>query len=165
MAVLTEDGVFTLLPVSLPQGGKRTEISDKNGRERQTFSLSLNAASKVQPVYSPSLNMFFAADESGILYKIDTECRIVDKTALKPKTAQNRIISLLDFDGDGTDEIFVSGGGNALYAYNAQLMPIEGFPVAGTGIPQMIDVDGDGFAELVICSIDNKIHAYRGITQ
>ena len=165
MAVLTEDGVFTLLPVSLPQGGKRTEISDKNGRERQTFSLSLNAASKVQPVYSPSLNMFFAADENGTLYKIDTECRIVDKTALKPKTAQNRIISLLDFDGDGTDEIFVSGGGNALYAYNAQLMPIEGFPVAGTGIPQMIDVDGDGFAELVTCSIDNKIHAYRGITQ
>ncbi|WP_428770741.1 VCBS repeat-containing protein [Treponema sp. HNW] len=165
MAVLTEDGVFTLLPVILPAAGKRTESFDKNGQDRQTFSVSLDAASKVQPVYSPSLNMFFAADENGTLYKIDTQCRIVDKTSLKPKTAHNRIISLLDFNGDGTDEIFVSGGGNAIYAYNNRLMPLEGFPVAGTGLPRIIDVDGDGFAELLTCGIDNTIHAYRGITQ
>ena len=165
MAVLTEDGVFTLLPVSLQTGRRHTEISEKSGTERQTFSVSFNAASRVQPVYSSSLNMFFAADENGILYKIDTECRIVGKTVLKPKTAHNRLISLIDLDEDGIDEICVSGGGNAVYAYNAQLLPIEGFPVAGTGSPCIIDVDGDGAAELVTCSIDNKIHAYRGITQ
>ncbi|MGI5173808.1 VCBS repeat-containing protein [Treponema sp. OMZ 840] len=152
MAVLTEDGVFSLFPAA-------------QSEEREALSVSLNAASKVQPVYSSGLHMFFAADENGTLYKIDTQCRIVDQIVLKPKTAHNRIISLLDFDGDGTDEVFVSGGGNALYAYNARLMPLEGFPVAGTGIPHMIDVDGDGFAELLTCGIDNTIHAYTGVRQ
>jgi len=156
MAILTEEGVFSLMPADVPPAAQG---------QPETLSVNLNAACKVQPVYSAGLKMFFVATEQGDLYKIDTQCRIIDKVSLKPKNAQNRLITLMDFDMDGSDDIFVSGGGNAVYAYSENLLPLDGFPVSGSGAPCLIDVDGDGKAELVCCGIDNKIHAYIGAVQ
>ena len=104
--------------------------------------------------------MFFVITDRSYLYKIDTQAQIVGQVALKQKGADDYVITLIDADGNGRDDVLVSGGGNALYAYTDNLQALDGFPVAGTGTPCLIDVDGDGFAELISCDIDNKIHAY-----
>lgn len=148
-AVATEDGIFSLKPCF---------ASESSGAEG--FSVNLYASCKVQPVYSPILKMFFVITDRSYLYKIDTQAQIVGQVALKQKDADDYVLTLIDADGNGRDDVLVSGGGNALYAYTDDLQALDGFPVAGTGTPRLIDVDGDGFAELISCGIDNKIHAY-----
>ena len=152
-AVLTEQGLFSLKP-SLIQG-----------KEETVYSIDLNSSCKTQPVYSEKLKMFFLITDNGFLYKIDTECNIIDKIPLKQKNASDYLITLIDLDSDGYDDVLVSGGGNSIYAYSANLSPINGFPVAGTGIPYLIDVDGNGRPELITCGIDNRIHSYTGVSK
>ena len=152
-AVLTEQGLFSLKP-SLIQG-----------KEGEVHSIDLNSSCKTQPVYSENLKMFFLITDNGFLYKIDTECNIIDKISLKQKNASDYLITLIDLDSDGYDDVLVSGGGNSIYAYSANLSPINGFPVAGTGIPYLIDVDGNGRPELITCGIDNRIHSYTGVSK
>ena len=137
-------------------------VSDSVYDDLCEFSVALNAPCKSQPVYSANLKMFFAVTDRGDLYKIDRNCRIIDKTAVKQKNAGSYTLTLIDLDGNGTDELLVSGGGNAIYAYTSQFIPIDGFPVSGTGTPCFIDADGDGKKELISCGIDNTIHAYTG---
>lgn len=81
---------------------------------------------------------------------------------VKTGAADDYRITLLDVTGDGKDEIFVSGGGNALYGFTSGFAPLDGFPLAGTGTPYLLDIDGDSFPELITHGIDSKVHAYRG---
>ncbi|MGI5084725.1 FG-GAP repeat domain-containing protein [Treponema putidum] len=152
-AVLTEKGLFSLQPALI------------RGKEEAVYSIDLNSSCKTQPVYSENLKMFFLITDNGFLYKIDTECNIIDKIPLKQKNASDYLITLIDLDADGYDDVLVSGGGNSIYAYNANLSPLNGFPVAGTGIPYLIDVDGNGKPELITCGIDNRIHSYTGVSK
>ncbi|UTY33744.1 VCBS repeat-containing protein [Treponema putidum] len=152
-AVLTEKGLFSLQPALI------------RGKEDAVYSIDLNSSCKTQPVYSENLKMFFLITDNGFLYKIDTECNIIDKIPLKQKNASDYLITLIDLDADGYDDVLVSGGGNSIYAYNANLSPLNGFPVAGTGIPYLIDVDGNGKPELITCGIDNRIHSYTGVSK
>ncbi|UTC65361.1 VCBS repeat-containing protein [Treponema sp. OMZ 788] len=153
-AVLTEKGLFTLRPSSI-----------LSGNDGETYSIDLNSSCKTQPVYSENLKMFFLITDNGFLYKIDTECNIIDKIPLKQKNAADYLISLIDLDSDGYDDVLVSGGGNSIYAYNANFSPLNGFPIAGTGVPYLIDVDGNGKSELISCGIDNRIHSYTGVSK
>ncbi|MEL3912516.1 FG-GAP repeat domain-containing protein [Treponema pedis] len=146
-AILTEEGKFSLKPAF--------------NNENEGFSIELNVSCRVQPVYSENLKMFFLIADAGYLYKIDTQCRIVDKIALKQKNADDYVITLADLTGDKLDDVLISGGGNSVYAYGSNFIPLEGFPVSGTGNPCLIDVDGDGKPELITCGIDNSIHSYR----
>ncbi|UTC68295.1 MULTISPECIES: VCBS repeat-containing protein [unclassified Treponema] len=153
-AVLTEQGLFSLKPSSI-----------LSGKEGESYSIDLNTSCKAQPVYSDNLKMFFLVTDNGFLYKLDTECNVIDKIPLKQKNASDYLITLIDLDSDGYDEVLVSGGGNSIYAYNANFSPVNGFPVAGTGIPHLIDVDGNGRPELITCGIDNRIHSYTGVSK
>ncbi|UTC78320.1 VCBS repeat-containing protein [Treponema sp. OMZ 799] len=153
-AVLTEKGVFSLKPSDIMQG-----------KAGEVYSIDLNTSCKTQPVYSENLKMFFLITDNGFLYKIDTECNIIDKIPLKQKNAADYLISLIDIDSDGYDDVLVSGGGNSIYAYNSNFSPLNGFPVAGTGVPYLIDVDGNGKPELISCGIDNRIHSYTGVSK
>lgn len=145
-AILTEDGKFLLHPVEQ--------------KSEEGFEADFNEACKVQPVYSPGLKSFFVVTDSGILYKLDTEAQIMDKITLKQKGAK-AVITLLDLDKDGKDDVLISGSGNSVYAYTSNFSPFEGFPAAGTGTPYLIDADGDGKDELILRSLDNKIHALQ----
>lgn len=153
IAILMEGGKFLLKPCN---GGIEVFTDDEIG-----YSINLNVSCRVQPVYSANLKTFFLIADSGHLYKINTQCQILDKIALKQKNADDYAITLMDITGDKLDDVLISGGGNAMYAYTSNLAEMDGFPIAGTGIPCLIDVDGDGIRELITCGIDNNIHSYR----
>ena len=153
VAILMEDGKFLLKPCN---GGVQVFDDEEIG-----YSINLNVSCRVQPVYSANLKTFFLIADAGHLYKINTQCKILDKIALKQKNADDYAITLMDLTGDKLDDVIVSGGGNAIYAYTSNLAEIYGFPVAGKGVPRLIDVDGDGTTELITCGIDNNIHSYR----
>lgn len=148
LAMLTEDGNFTLHPADSVQ--------------EEIFNINLDSVCKAMPVYSKSLDSFFVVSNDGKLFKIDSKGSITETVFLRTENADDYVLTLLDLNADGKDEILISGGGNAIYAFNSRLIPLKGFPVSGIGAPYLIDVDGDGKKELVTCGIDSKIHAFNG---
>ena len=147
-AFLSEDGRFFIRSLSQDYA----EIA----------SCDLNTVCKADLVYSTSLRAFFVVSQDGHLFKFNTAGAITDSLPLKTGAADDYRITLLDVTGDGKEEIFVSGGGNALYGYTSGFAPLDGFPLAGTGTPYLLDIDGDSFPELITHGIDSKVHAYRG---
>lgn len=147
-AILTENGNFAVHSVDASKNKK--------------FNINLNTVCKIPPVYSASLKSFFIISNDGKLFKIDEKGNLTDTMILKTGSADDYILNLLDLNGDGKDEILISGGGNSIYAFRADFSLLKGFPVAGTGVPYLIDVDGNGKKELVACGVDYKVHAFSG---
>ena len=148
VAFLSEDGRFSIRSLSQDYA--------------ETATCDLNTVCKADVAYSASLQAFFVVSQDGHLFKFNTSGAIIDSLPLKTGAADDYRITLLDVTGDGKDEIFISGGGNALYAYTSGFVPIGGFPLAGTGTPYLLDIDGDSLPELITHGIDSKVHAYRG---
>ena len=147
-AFLNEEGRFSIRSLEPPH--------------EELGSCELGTVCKADFVYSESAQAFFAVSQDGQLFKISSGGAVTDSLALKTGTAEDYCITLLDTTGDGIDEVLISGGGNAVYAYTAGLAPVEGFPAAGTGIPYLLDIDGDILPELITYGIDSKLHAYKG---
>ena len=179
-AITGLDGIFAAKPVlfTAPQERKANKNRSTAAaflNEEGRFSIrrldsphdelgfcELNAVCKADFVYSESAHAFFAVSQDGLLFKINAEAEIADSLQLKTGAADDYCITLLDTTGDGLDEVLISGGGNAIYAYTAGLTPVAGFPVAGTGTPYLLDIDGDAAPELITYGIDSKLHAYKG---
>ena len=167
------DGIFAAAPVFFEEtkGNPAVAFVSEDGRfsirslsqdYAETASCDLNTVCKADLAYSASLRAFFVVSQDGHLFKFNTDGAITDSLPLKTGAADDYRITLLDVTGDGKDEIFVSGGGNALYGYTSGFAPLDGFPLAGTGTPYLLDIDGDSFPELITHGIDSKVHAYRG---
>ena len=167
------DGIFAAVPVLFEdvKGGLSVALLSEDGRfsirrlsqdYEETASYDLNTVCKSDLAYSASLGAFFAVSQDGHLFKFNTDGAITDSLPLKTGAADDYRITLLDLTGDGKEEVLISGGGNAVYAYTAGFAPFDGFPVAGTGTPYLLDIDGDSFPELITHGIDSKVHAYKG---
>ena len=112
----------------------------------------LYAVCKTTPAYSYTARAFFVVSADGRLFKISDTGEVIDSLPLKTGKADDYTVCTLDLDRDGSDEVLVSGGGNA----------VDGFPIAGTGRPYLFDIDGDNAPELITYGVDRKLHAYRG---
>ena len=167
------DGIFAVEPVFFEASNNRflaaflsedgrLSICDPSRNYEETASCELNAVCKSSLLYAPSVHAFFTISQGGRLFKIGASGEIIDSLPLKTGTADDYRLTLLDLNGDGKDELLVSGGGNAIYAYTSGLTPLDGFPVAGTGTSYLLDIDGDSYPELITHGIDSKIHAYKG---
>lgn len=152
IANITEDGLFTLDYV---------DPNQPTGIDRQIIMQKLNFSCQIQPIYSPTLNAILVIDSDGILHILQLDGREKTSTKLAYKDVNMRI-TVQDITNDGLDEIFVSGGGNAVYAYTNTLMLIDGFPISGTSNPIFTDVNADGRNDILTFSIDGKIHAFEG---
>ena len=167
------DGIFAAAPVFFEEAKGKPAVAfvSEDGRFSirslsedyvEIATCDLNTVCKADLAYSASLRAFFVVSQDGHLFKFNTAGAITDSLPLKTGTADDYRITLLDVTGDGKDEIFISGGGNALYGYTSGFAPLDGFPLAGTGTPYLLDIDGDSQPELITHGIDAKVHAYRG---
>ena len=76
-------------------------------------------------------------------------------------TAKVQTLSFIDYNDDGTPELFVNGDSNMIYAFTEKLELIQKFPVAGMYAPVFADLDGDRKNECLTVSLDNKLNAYK----
>lgn len=109
-------------------------------------------------------NSFVALSEDGTLYAVDVTKNIyerVTKVKIPHMTARSGFITVVDFDHDGSDEVFVCGDGNIIYGFRENLELIGSFPVSGYGVPLFFDLDGNKFNECVCLSLDNKINGWK----
>lgn len=149
MANFTESGVYTLHDFS------------REDSVVQRYEKELGFSVRVQPVYSKSLNSFFVLDTAGVLHRLEVDGSETAFVKL-PHYADDMQLTLRDITADNQDEVFVSGGGNAVYAYSPQLALLNGFPVSGMSNPVFFDVNGDGTEDILTFGIDSKLSAFTG---
>lgn len=150
VAALTESGQF---------GSWHPDGSPYDGFPVQLFG-TFDAA----PAWAPSLRSYFLVSAEGNLWRVGDDGIIQNSVPLARGGARGSQALAYDGNGDGREEIYVAGGGDALYAYAADLSPLPGYPVAGAGLPAFIDVDGDGKLDMITRGANDEIHAHQGGT-
>ena len=111
------------------------------------------------PVWAPQTGALYALSEEGTLYKVSPDGD-VDRIDIQGIKARDGRLTVRDVLGDGTEEVFVSGAGAAVYGFTADLFPLEGFPIPGGRTPSFVDLNGDGRPDLITGGYDNTIRAY-----
>jgi hypothetical protein len=161
------DGIAAAPPV-LTAGGHVAAITeagslhvlDLAGKPIGGFPLALAGSFDAAPAWAPGWNSWYILSVEGMLRRITPEGLSNGELALRRGAARGSAITVIDVDADGREELFISGGGDALYGYTGELVALPGFPLAGAGQPYFIDVTGDAKAELVVRGVDDTIHVY-----
>ncbi len=148
VAAITEAGEFSLWNV--------------DGQSADGFPVSLYGTFTAAPVWASGLRSWYALSTEGTLWHIAANGSVLGSVPLPRGPARDGMLAALDSDGDGLEELYVSGGGDALYAYSHDLALLQGFPVPGMGLPSFIDIDGDGHLDMVSRGADDSIHAREG---
>jgi hypothetical protein len=126
------------------------------------FPVALQGTFDAAPVWAPLWRSLYAVSVEGTLWRIGLEGTVVSSAQLKRGAARGASLTAFDSDGDGREELYVAGGGDALYAYSGDLTPLSGYPVPGSGAPSFIDVDGDRSPDLVVRGADDTLRVYSG---
>ncbi|PKL09720.1 MAG: hypothetical protein CVV51_02250, partial [Spirochaetae bacterium HGW-Spirochaetae-7] len=131
------------------------------------FPVDLDGTFDGAPEWAPLSRSIFVASTEGMLWKVGLDGARLGQTPVAPTRAGRaaaRGISVVatDADGDGREEVYVAGGGDALYAFYSDLSVLPGYPVSGSGLPAFIDIDGDGSLDIVTRGADDTVRAYRG---
>ena len=147
MANITEDGIISIHNLS---------------NQQEEPILADVGSCRTQMIYSSTLDRIILITENGYLKSVNSYGEVMATAPLKIQKADNYNITLQDINGNGYEEILVSGGGDAIYAYDRNLNEVVGFPISGKAAPYFIDINGDGRKDIISCSIDNKIHVFAG---
>jgi len=126
------------------------------------FPVPLNGTFDAAPAWAPGWRALFVVSTEGTLRKVGPDGTTIGSVGLGRGQARDGAVAAFDADGDGREELYVSGGGDALYAFSGDLSPLPGFPVSGSGSPAFVDVDGDGSLDLVARGADDTLRAYSG---
>ena len=131
------------------------------------FPVRLDGTFDGAPAWAPLSRSIFAVSAEGILWKVGLDGARLGQTPVAPAqagrlAARGVSVVAIDADGDGREELYVAGGGDALYAFSGDLSALPGYPVSGSGVPAFIDIDGDGSLDIVTRGADDTVRAYRG---
>lgn len=148
--------------VALTEGGELCAFA-RDGAVADGFPVVMDASFDAEPAWAASWRAIYAVSVEGTLYRTGPDGARLGRRDLERGGARGSTLAVADANGDGREELYVSGGGNALYAYSGDLEPLPGFPVSGSGAPAFIDINGDGRPDLVTRGADDTIHAYTGL--
>lgn len=126
------------------------------------FPVPLDGSFDAAPVWAPGWRAVYALSVEGALYKVGLDGSTLGSVRVGRQPARGAAVTAYDSDGDGREELYVSGGGDALYAFSGDLAPLPGYPVSGSGAPRFIDIDGDGADDMVARGADDTLRAYSG---
>lgn len=103
---------------------------------------------------------FFALSAEGRLFRIDTEGNSIS-VQIPNATARNGTITVIPDTKTQAQSIYVGVDGNIIYGFNSNLELLQGFPLAGSGMPVFVDANGDGRKDCLTLTIDNKLNGWN----
>ena len=159
-AFVAGDGGSGQLVAAVSESGS-LYLFGADGRVQPGFPLLLPGVFDCQPLWVPGHGALVLVNDSGVVWRIGRDGRILDSRQLPNFSGRDSRLSAFDQDGDGREELFIGNDGNALHGLDSNLANLPGFPLAGQGRPGFIDIDGNGSRELVIAGADDSINAYR----
>lgn len=105
-------------------------------------------------------NYFYALNDSGQIFRISTEGRILS-VIIPSCTTKTGNIYTESPEFNEKKNIYVSLDGNLTYGFNDNLELLSGFPLAGCGKPAFADLNGDRYQDILVLSLDKKLNAWN----
>ena len=103
---------------------------------------------------------FFALSAEGQLFRISPDGSWIS-VQIPNSTARNGVITVIPDAKTGAMNIYAGVDGNVLYGFNDNLELLQGFPLAGSGVPVLVDANGDGREDCIALTIDNKLNGWN----
>ncbi len=171
---VTLSGLASAPPAMAGEGGSArvaavTEAGEfcvwtQSGAVDDGFPVTLYGTFDAPPAWAPGLRSWYLVSVEGTLWRVGPDGSLLGSAPLSRGGSRDSALLVRDEDGDGREEIYLAGGGDALYAFAGDLSPLQGYPVAGSGLPSFIDADGDGDRDMVTRGADDTVHAHQGGT-
>lgn len=105
-------------------------------------------------------NHFFALSAEGQLFRISHDGSWIS-VQIPNSTARNGVITVIPDAKTRAMNIYAGVDGNVLYGFNDNLELLQGFPLAGSGVPVLVDANGDGREDCIALTIDNKLNGWN----
>ena len=126
------------------------------------FSLLEGFPKQIEAVFRENLiafaDAFFAIDESGIVYKIGLDGRLLAQRDIG-FTAKNANLSVHQYR-DKKNALFINPDASLLFAFDENLEELSFSPLSGMYVPVFVDLNGDKKNDMLVLSADNKINAW-----
>jgi len=134
-------------------------VYDENAALVPPFPLNLNGIFYIQPVFDGEY--LWLASSDGNFFRVSLDGEILYQRIQGFSVMEEGCIMIFDADGDSVPEIFITGEGNALYAFTRNFRSLEGFPLPVWGKPLFIPAQGGRKAEIVGIGMDRRLYRWQ----
>ena len=136
-------------------------LYDENAAPVPPFPLNLDGVFYIQPVFDGKYLWLASAD--GSFFRVDLDGEVLYQRIAGFSVMEEGHITIFDCDGDKVPEVFVTGEGNALYAYTRNFRSLEGFPLPVWGRPFFVPAQGGNNkkAEIFGMGMDRRLYRWQ----
>ena len=132
-------------------------VFGENGINIPGFPEFLDGVFYQQPVFDGTY--LWLASAEGMLFRVDLSGEILSHSIPGFKVMEGGSIFCFDSSGDKIPEVFITGEGNALYAYSRDFRSLEGFPLPVWGTPVITTIDKK--TEIIGMGMDRRLYRWR----
>ena len=135
-------------------------IYDENAALVPPFPVKLDGIFYQQPVYDGEY--LWLASAEGAFYRVNIDGEVLYQYIQGFSVKEEGYITVFDYNGDRSPEIFITGEGNALYAFTRNFRSLEGFPLPIWGKPYFVPHQGSGRkAEIFGIGMSTRLYRYQ----
>jgi outer membrane protein assembly factor BamB len=134
-------------------------IYDEEAALVAPFPAALDGIFFQQPVFDGEY--LWLVSSNGSFFRVSLEGEVLYQSIPGFSVKEEGYITFFDSDGDKVPEIYITGDGNALYAYTRRFRSLEGFPLPAWGRPFFIPAQGNKKAEIFGMGMDRRLYRWQ----
>jgi hypothetical protein len=134
-------------------------VYDENASLVPPFPVNLDGIFYIQPVFDGEY--LWLASSNGNFFRISLDGEVLYQSIPGFSVMEEGYIMIFDSDNDKVPEIFITGEGNALYAYTRHFRSLEGFPLPVWGKPLFVPAQGGRKAEIFGIGMDRRLYRWQ----
>jgi len=134
-------------------------VYDEDAALVPPFPVALDGVFYQQPVFDGTY--LWLVSSNGSFFRVSLEGEILYQTIQGFSVKEEGYITFFDSDGDKVPEIYITGDGNALYAYTRNFRSLEGFPLPAWGKPLFVPAQGNKKAEIFGMGMDKRLYRWQ----
>jgi hypothetical protein len=134
-------------------------IYDEDAVLLPPFPVTLDGIFFQQPVFDGEF--LWLVSSNGTFFRVSLDGETLYQNIPGFSVKEEGYITFFDSDGDKVPEIYITGEGNALYAFTRRFRSLEGFPLPVWGRPFFIPAQGNKKAEIFGMGMDRRLYRWQ----
>jgi len=134
-------------------------VYDENASLVSPFPVNLDGIFYIQPVFDGEY--LWLASSDGNFFRVNLEGEVLYQRIPGFSVKEEGYIMIFDCNNDKVPEIFITGEGNALYAYTRHFRSLEGFPLPVWGKPLFVPAQRGRKAEIFGIGMDRRLYRWQ----
>ncbi|WP_461255774.1 hypothetical protein [Treponema sp. R80B11-R83G3] len=134
-------------------------VYDEDAALVPPFPLALDGVFYQQPIFDGDFMWLVSSD--GMFFRVSLDGEVLCQSIPGFSVKEEGYITFFDSDGDKVPEIYITGEGNALYAYTRFFRSLVGFPLPAWGRPLFIPAQGGKKAEIFGMGMDRRLYRWQ----